>query len=126
MRVLTDSSVWIDFFRRTNSANRLPPLLAEDLAAVNDVVMAEIVPALRVKRDKKTIALLKIVISYPIHIDWNEIIDLQTRFVKEFKYFVSITDLIIFQNARQNDLVMYSLDRDMIGLCKLNKHSFLE
>ena len=126
MRVLIDSSVWIDFFRRTSPANRLPSLLTEDLAVVNELVMAEIVPALKVKRDKKTIALLELLISYPINIDWNEIIDLQARFVKEFKYFAGIADLIIFQNACQNDLVMYSFDRDMIGLCKLNKHSFLE
>lgn len=126
MRILIDSSVWIDFFRRKNSPNRLAALLTEDLAVVNRLVMAEIVPALRIKGNKRMIGLLKLLVSYDLRIDWDELIELQTRFVKEFKYFVGITDLIIFQNARDNDLVIYSFDRDMIRLCKLNKYGILE
>ena len=126
MRVLVDSSVWIDFFCRRNSSNRLPSLLTEDIAVVNRLVMAEIVPALKIKKDRRTIALLELLVSYDLHIDWAEIIELQTRFVKEFKYFVGITDLIIFQNACDNDLIIYSFDRDIIGLCKLNKYPCLE
>jgi predicted nucleic acid-binding protein len=125
MRVLVDSSVWVDFFRRKNPKNRLPALLAEDLAVVNRLVMTELVSALKIKKDRNTISLLNLLINYDLYINWNEIIDLQTRFVRQFKNFVGIIDMIIFQNARDNDLIIYSFDRDMIRLCKLNNYTFL-
>jgi len=125
MKVLVDSSVWIDFFRRKNSKNRLPALLKEDLVVVNQLIIAELVPALEVKKDKQTIALLRLLLCHDIIIDWNEIIETQTRFVKAFKYFVGIADLIIFQNAHKNDLMLYSLDKDIVRLCELNKHPIL-
>ncbi|MCL5268525.1 MAG: hypothetical protein M1469_10545 [Bacteroidetes bacterium] len=126
MKVLVDSSVWIDFFRRRNSANQLPVLLREDLAVVNQLIMAEIVPALEIRKQKSTIADLKILTIYEMNINWDEIVKLQIRFVKEFKYFVAITDLAIFQNARENDLVLYSPDRDLISLCKMTRHTSLK
>jgi predicted nucleic acid-binding protein len=100
--------------------------LREDLAVVNQLIMAEIVPALEIRKQKSAIADLKILTNYEMNISWDEIVKLQIRFVKEFKYFVAITDLAIFQNARENDLVLYSFDRDLISLCKMTRHTFLK
>lgn len=126
MKVLVDSSVWIDFFRRKNSANQLPELLRADLAVVNQLIMAEIVPALEIRKQRSAIADMNILPNYEMNINWDEIVRLQIRFVKEFRYFVAITDLAIFQNARENDLVLYSFDRDLISLCKMTRHASLK
>ena len=77
MKVLVDSSVWIDFFRRRNSANQLPVLLREDLAVVNQLIMAEIVPALEIRKQKSAIADLKILTNYEMNINWDELVKLQ-------------------------------------------------
>ncbi len=126
MRVLVDSSVWIDFFRRKNESNRLGFLLAEDLVVTNSLVLAEIVPALRLKKRKDVIRLLNILEAHEIKADWNEVIDIQMKFVSRFNYFVGISDILIFQNSIQNDLMLYSFDRDVIRLCELHNQKLLK
>ena len=93
---------------------------------VNQLIMAEIVPALEIRKQKSAIGDLKILPNYEMNINWDQIVRLQIRFVKEFRYFVVITDLAIFQNARENDLVLYSYDRDLISLCKMTRHATLK
>lgn len=126
MKVLVDSSVWIDFFRRKNTSNRLHELLLEDLVVTNSLILAEIIPALKVKKRKDIIDLLKLVESYPMETDWEDVVDIQLKFVNEFKYLVGISDILIFQNAQQNELMIYSYDQDVHRLCELFDQKYLK
>lgn len=125
MNILADSSVWIDFFRRKNEENRLPFYLSNDLIVINDLILSEIVPALKIKKQNDTIKFLQIILKSPLSINWDEIIELQFSFIKKHNHFIGIPDLIIFQNARQNGLRLYSYDKDIIQLCEFYHYSCL-
>ena len=51
--ILVDSSVWIDFFRGTDTpqVNRLDALLAQERIVVGDLIMTEVLQGFRAERD---------------------------------------------------------------------------
>jgi predicted nucleic acid-binding protein len=51
--ILVDSSVWIDYFtgRSTPAADRLDSLLGEDLVAIGDLMLVEVLQGIRVDKD---------------------------------------------------------------------------
>ena len=111
MQVLVDTSVWIDYFRSGLSSSPLDILIDENVIVTNDVVLAELVPFLRVKRQFRTIRLLNEVTKLPLQTDWGELIRFQTRCLQSGLNGIGIPDLMIAQNAKQNRCIVYSLDR---------------
>ncbi len=111
MSVLVDSSVWIDYFRGSEKAAALDLLIEEDLLAVNDLVLAELVPYLRIKRQRKLLSLLHSVERIPLAIDWGDIVEMQVKCIRSGINKVGIPDLIIAQNAIQNNQILFSLDK---------------
>ena len=111
MSVLVDSSVWIDYFRGSGKAAALDLLIEEDLLAINDLVLAELVPYLKIKRQRKLLSLLHSVERIPLAIDWNDLVEMQARCIRAGINKVGIPDLIIAQNAIQNNQVLFSLDK---------------
>ena len=63
--------------------------------------------------------------NIPIIIDWYEIIDFQTKNIKNGYNNIGIPDLIIIQNVLQNNLVLYSIDKHFTFLQKLYKFKLL-
>jgi len=111
MNVLVDSSVWIDYFRGSENTGTLDLLIEENLLAVNDLILAELVPYLKIKRQRKLLSLLREVRRIPLEIGWEGIIEMQVKCIRSGINKVGIPDLIIAQNAIQNNLVLYSFDR---------------
>ena len=58
MQVLVDSSIWIDYFRDGKKSGKLDFLIDENIVVINDIILAELVPFLRMKKQKKIISLL--------------------------------------------------------------------
>lgn len=118
MNVLVDSSVWIDYFRGGSNSS-LDWLIEENLICINDLISAELVPFLRVRRQRKLIELLGVVRRLPLAIDWEGIIELQVKCLHSGINKAGIPDLIIAQNAMQNDAALYSLDKhfQLISTC---------
>ncbi|MBI4842919.1 MAG: PIN domain-containing protein [Nitrospirae bacterium] len=111
MPVLVDTSVWIDYFRHGKSLERLDFIIDENLAATNDLILAELIPPLKIRKQKSIIELLKNVNKLQLCIKWDEIIDYQAQCLKKGINGVCIPDLIIAQNAKQNDCEIYSADK---------------
>ncbi|MCF6267305.1 MAG: PIN domain-containing protein [Desulfuromusa sp.] len=111
MQVLVDSSVWIDYFRGNGNTDKLDFLIDENILAVNDLILAELVPFLKMKRQQKLITLLNSVVKLELNIIWDQITELQYQCLKEGINGVGIPDLIIAQNAIQNRYDLYSLDK---------------
>lgn len=111
MDVLVDTSVWIDYFRGNGNAKDLDSLIDENLLVINEIILAELIPYLKLKKQTKVINLLNDVNKMPLSIDWNEIIELQVKCLKSGANGVGIPDLIIAQNAGQNCCKVYSLDK---------------
>ncbi|WP_339136620.1 MAG: PIN domain-containing protein [Candidatus Electrothrix sp. GW3-4] len=111
MSVLVDSSVWIDYFRGSDHTNRLDYLIDEGLIVTNDLILAELIPPLNVRKQRRVISLLKALSRIPANIDWEDIIDMQTKCIRKGINKVGIPDLIIAQNAILNNLDLYTHDK---------------
>jgi len=111
MEVLVDTSIWIDYFKGGNNSSDMDALINENLLVINDIVLAELVPYLKIKKQTKVIKLLQSVNKIPLKIDWEKIIDFQIRCLKSGTNGVGIPDLIIAQNAKENNCKIYSLDK---------------
>ena len=117
MKVLVDSSIWIAFFRGSGTPNETEWLIEEGLIVTNELVLAELVPPLLIRGEKKLVKLLRDIELVELRIDWADIIDMQTICIKNGINKVGIPDLIIAQNAMQNGLSLFTLDKhfEMLG-----------
>lgn len=111
MQVLVDSSVWIDYFRGDGNSDKLDFLIDENILVINDLILAELVPFLRIKNQRKLIGLLGAVDRLPMNIDWKQIMDFQHKCLKKGINGIGIPDLIIAQNSLQNLCEIYTLDQ---------------
>ena len=113
MSVLVDTSVWIEYFRNRDSLERLDFIIDENLVVINDLILAELIPFLKIRKQRKIIELLNNINKLQLNINWDEIIDFQVRCLKKGINRVGIPDLIIAQNAKQNDCEIYSTDKHL-------------
>ncbi len=110
MSVLVDTSVWIEYFRNIHNSEKLDFLIDENLVVTNDLILAELIPFLKVRKQARIIDLMRSISRLELSIDWNQIIDFQFKCLKNGLNAVGIPDLIIAQNAKQNSCAIYSLD----------------
>ncbi len=119
--VLVDTSIWIDYFRGGKNSSDLEFLIDENLIVTNEIILAELIPYLKIKKQTAVIKLLNEVNRIPLDIHWEEIIQLQVKCLKSGANGVGIPDLIIAQNANQNNCKIYSLDKHFKLLNKVLK-----
>ena len=110
MTVLVDTSIWIEYFRYGNNFEKLDFLIDENLVVTNDLILAELIPFLKIRNQKNLINLLYKINKLEIVVNWEQIIDYQFKCLKKGLNGIGIPDLIIAQNAKQNDCRIYSLD----------------
>jgi len=121
MAVLVDTSIWVDYFRGGENSTGMEFLIDENLVITNDIILAELIPYLKIKKQTKVVNLLYEVNRIPLDIRWEEIIELQLKCLKSGANGVGIPDLIIAQNAKQNNCKIYSLDKHFRLLNKVLK-----
>lgn len=111
MSVLVDSSVWIDYFRGEGPADTIDLLIDQNLVVTNELILAELLPFVYQKQQRKLAAILLELQRQPMHIDWLEIIEMQTLCLRNGINGIGIPDLIIAQNAMQGNLLLFSNDK---------------
>ncbi|MDD2236378.1 MAG: PIN domain-containing protein [Kiritimatiellae bacterium] len=111
MSVLVDSSVWVDYFRDAPRSDRLDFLIEENLVVLNDLILAELTPALYVRKQQKLIRLLREIMRIPLNIDWEGLTKMQIVCLRNGINKVGIPDLIIAQYAIQNNLPLFTHDK---------------
>jgi len=111
MEVLVDTSIWIDYFRSGDDSPEMDFLIDENILVINDIILAELVPYLKIKKQSKIVKLLYEVNRVPLQINWEEIIEYQVRCLKSGANGMRIPNLIIAQNAKNNNYKIYSLDK---------------
>jgi len=122
MPVIVDTSVWIEYFRSGKNSATLDFLIDEDLIIINDLILSELIPSLKVRNQRKIIKLLSSINKIGLSINWNQIIEFQFKCLKNGLNGIGIPDLIVAQNAKQNNCEIYSLDdhfKLMKGILKL-------
>lgn len=110
MSILVDTSTWIEYFRNGSDSEKLDFLIDENLVVINDLILAELVPFLKMRNQRKIIDLLQNINKLKLSINWNQIIDFQFKCLKNGLNGIGIPDLIVAQNAKQNHSKIYSLD----------------
>ena len=118
MSVLVDSSVWVDYFRGRGYADDLDLLIEENLVVTNDLILAELIPPLHIRRQNRLIVLLKEVERLSIAPDWDNLVQMQITCLHNGINGVGIPDLIIAQNAIQNGLQLLTRDKHFALLSK--------
>jgi len=111
MEVLVDTSIWIDYFQGDDNSKDIDFLIDENLIVTNEIILAELLPYLKIKKQVRVVKLLYEVSRVPLDIHWEEIIEFQVKCLKSGPNGVGIPDLIIAQNAKQNGCEVYSLDK---------------
>lgn len=121
MPILVDTSLWVDYFRGERRSEKLAVLIDENLVVTNDLILAELVPFLRIRGLSKLIALLYAVSRLEISIDWDQIVEFRCRCLGNGLNGIGIPDLIIAQNAIQHRCGILTSDgyfartKDIIG-----------
>ncbi len=110
MPVLVDTSIWIEYFRNGNNYEKLDYLIDENIVVTNDLILAELIPFLKIRKHGNVIKLLNNIKKLELIINWEKIIEYQYKCLKNGINGIGIPDLIIAQNAKQNQCEIYSLD----------------
>lgn len=110
-RVLVDTSVWIAFFRGDEAAKGLFDLLDSNRVCTNDLILAELIPSIQHRREGQLGEMLGSIERIELKIPWSQIIEMQMANLKNGINKVGISDLIIAQNALQNGIPIYSMDK---------------
>ena len=108
--VLIDSSVWIEYFKN-GGIEKLDRLIEEDLACINELILTEMVPALRLKNETEILEGLQAVSMIPLNIDWEIVRDYQLINLKNGINKVGIPDLIILQQIIDEKITLFSFDK---------------
>ena len=111
MSIIIDSSIWIEYFRNSNNYEKVDFLIDENLVVINDLILTELTPFLKLKKQHKLVGLLNNINNASIQIVWNQLMELQYKCLKNGINGVGIPDLIIVQNAIQHNCKIYSLDK---------------
>ncbi len=111
MRVLVDTSVWIDYFRSGGETNELDYLIDNNFIFTNDLILTELVPFLRLQNQTSIMHVINEIANLPLSVDWSEIQEFQYTCLKSGINGIGIPDLIIIQNAKQSDSSIFSLDK---------------
>ena len=109
--ILVDSSVWIEYFRGRKETAALDELIDKNQLCINNLILSELIPFLRMKKENTLIKILMTIRNTAIKINWEEIIDFQEINLRNGVNKIGIADLIIAQNVRDNNLRLYSLDK---------------
>ena len=121
MGILVDTSIWIDYFKGGGNSSGLDAIIDENLLVTNEIILAKLIPYLKIKKQAKVIKLLHGINQIPLRINWEEIIEFQVKCLKSGANGVGIPDLIIAQNAKENDCKIYSLDKHFSFLSQVLK-----
>ena len=126
MNILVDSSVWIDYFRSGKNTKTLDTYIEQNLICTNYLILSELIPFLKIKKQTRVIDLLYQVNRIPLNIDWVKIINYQTNCLKNGINKIGTADLIILDNVIQNDLTLYTLDKHFNLMSDIIKFDILK
>ncbi len=119
-RVLVDTSIWISFFKGDKSAKPLISMIESNIICTNELILAELITSLEHRKEDYLINLLQHVELQNLNINWNEIIAMQAENLSNGINRVGLPDLIIAQNAIQNDSLLFTLDKHFFLMSEIS------
>jgi predicted nucleic acid-binding protein len=111
MSVLVDSSVWVAYFRGSHDVPTLDGLIQEGLVVTNDIILAELTPALLLRGERNVVNALHEMECIPLVVEWSGIIGMQVACLRHGINKVGLPDLMVAQTAIQHNLSLFTLDK---------------
>lgn len=112
---MVDTSVWVSYFRGGDDsksvADALDYLLSGDEVVTNEVILTELVPFMRIRRERNAEVALLALPNPELQIDWLGVRGLQEKCLRAGVNNVGIPDLVIALHAKGLDLPLFSVDR---------------
>lgn len=109
-KVLVDSSVWIEFFKKGN-VPYLEKLIQEDLVCTNEVILSELGPLLMHRKKWETWDSLCAFEIIPLELDWDQIRYYQLLNLRNGINRLGVPDVIIIQQVIMQKLTLFSFDK---------------
>ena len=115
--IVVDSSIWIDYFtgKDTPGADKLDSLLAEDLVAIGDLMLTEVLQGFRADKDYRKAKKLLLSLAVLNILDTDIALKSAVNFRKLRKKGITVRktiDAIIATYCIENDLPLLHSDRD--------------
>jgi len=95
MSVLVDTSIWVEYFRTGDNSEELDFLIDENIVVTNDLILAELIPFLKIQNQRKLVDLLLNINRSELSVNWDQIIEYQYKCLKNRLNGIGIPDLII-------------------------------
>lgn len=122
--VMIDTSAWVAYFRNGKGdgavAEAVDYLLAGDEALLNEIVLTELVPFMRMRGETAAEEALAAVGNPPLDIDWPAIRDLQEQCLRAGINKVGVPDLIIAQHVMQLGVPLFTMDRHFALMAEIS------
>ena len=125
-KILIDTSIWIEYFKSKKKYSILDELIEENQICTNELILSELIPYLFIKSEIEVIESLKLIEKINININWEMIIQMQIKNIKNGINKVGIPDLIILQNVIDNNLALFSLDKHFLLMKELYEFRVFE
>jgi len=109
--ILVDTSVWIAYFRGDEYTRRLDEDIDANIICTNELILSELLPLIRLKKEDDLADILNTVNKLPLEINWEQIRDYQLTNLRNGINRVGIPDLIIYQNAIATRTTLLTLDK---------------
>ena len=113
MRVLIDTSVWIEFFKANSSvSNNLELLLIEDSVEICGVVLFELLQGIKSESEKLKIKDILLNLPY-VEINkniWQKSAEISLN-IKKKGYTIPFSDILIGTLAIENNFSVFTLDK---------------
>ena len=111
MKVLVDTSVWIDYFRGGDSVSKMDVLIATNSIFMCGLILAELVPILLHKKQTELVQLLTQLPQLQVSTRWMQIINYQTQSLKNGFNHVGIPDLLLMDTELLHQVPLFTLDK---------------
>ena len=109
--ILVDASAWIAYFRGDEYTRRLDEGIDANTICTNELILSELLPLIRLKKENDLADVLNTVNKLPLEINWEQIRDYQLINLRNGINKVGISDLIIYQNAISTGATLLTLDK---------------
>lgn len=119
MRVIVDTSAWINYFKTRENDYLIDELLETGTACVNPIIRLELLPNMYHKNEKHLAQLFESLPNIGFDTNWDELVNWRTELLRNGLNGVGIPDLLIAQQAKQNDFPIYSFDKHFKLLSEL-------
>lgn len=118
MKVIIDTSVWLDYFKFNLHEKEIKELHKEGRIVTTDVILAELLPIIIHDKKRELESALRSFETLHTFVNWEAIISTQVKCLKNGYNRIGLLDIMIVQAAIEYSAKIYSVDKHFKGMEK--------